>query len=119
MNSQEARNILEVWRAGGPQANHPEFDEALRQVARDPELARWFAEQQAFDSAMTSALKEIAVPSSLKASILAESAVVRVPLWQHPGMRLALAAAVLFLAGWIGLLIKGKSASFADYRREV
>jgi hypothetical protein len=119
MNSQQAKSILEVWRAGGAQARQPEVAEALRQVERDPELARWFEDQRAFDSAMTSAMKEIPVPSALRASILAANAVVPIPFRQHHRARWALAASLLLLAGLAALLNRGHSASFADYRREV
>jgi len=119
MNSQQAKSILEVWRAGGPAASQAEVTAALRQLERDPELARWFDDQRAFDSTMTSALKEIPVPLALKESILAENVLVRVPFWQQSSARLALAASVLLLASLAAVLIKGQAASFVDYRREV
>jgi hypothetical protein len=119
MNSQQAKTILEVWRPGGQDAGRPEFTEALRQVERDPDLARWFAEQQSFDSAMRGAVQGIPVPPALKASLVATRRLVQVPLWQQPRARLALAASVLLLGLLAALLITRSAPSFADCRREL
>ena len=50
MNNEEAKLILQAYRPGGQDANDPRFREALEQARRDPELARWFANEQALDS---------------------------------------------------------------------
>jgi hypothetical protein len=127
MTRDEAKAILQVWRPGGEDAEDPRFAEALKALEQDTELARWFAEQKGFDSAMAAQVQTIQVPRDLKASILAQKPVVRVPFWQRdllplfqrPAPRWALAACVA------GLLVAGSWATmrstshFADYRREI
>ena len=44
MKSKEARQLLEVYRPGGADAQDPQFQEALKQAGRDPALAGWFEE---------------------------------------------------------------------------
>ena len=56
MTEQEARLILQSYRPGGEDKDDPQFAEALREAERNPELARWLAEEQAFDCAMAAQL---------------------------------------------------------------
>ena len=65
MNTQEAKFILQAYRPGGEDAGDPQFAEALAQAKLDPELAKWFAEQLAFDAAASRALKEVKAPAAL------------------------------------------------------
>ena len=46
MKSNEARQLLEVYRPSGADAQDPQIQEALKQADRDPALAGWFEEQK-------------------------------------------------------------------------
>jgi hypothetical protein len=72
MSRDEARMILQAYRPGGQDANDSFFAEALAWVQNDPELAGWFAQQQAFDARITGSLQQVPVPAALKAQILAQ-----------------------------------------------
>jgi len=149
MNRQEAKAVLEMYRPGGEDANDPQFAEALELVQRDAELARWFAEQQAFDTRMSANLKTLSVPANLKASLLAqwkpaEKAVPKArpawleaalsfletpilpgrrimgsPLWRYWQARVAVAVSLACLAIVAGLWSIREPTSFARYRQEV
>jgi hypothetical protein len=71
MNRDETRLILQAYRPGGKDADDPYFADALAMVKCDPELAAWFAEQQAFDSRISRSLQQVTVPSRFKSEILA------------------------------------------------
>jgi hypothetical protein len=96
MNEQEARLILQAYRPGAD-PDDPEVAAALQEAARNPELARWFAEEQAFDRAIAAHLENVPAPFGLKTRILAQvapSAASRQWSW---AVRLAGVAAILFL----------------------
>ncbi len=125
MNNEEAKLILHAYRADGQDASDPRFREALEQAQRDPELARWFANEQALDSRIGAKLrKSTPAPADLKAQLLAQRKIVRpVIWWQRPAVRYAMAACfALFatLAVWFGFLhegaIEARGNGFADYR---
>jgi hypothetical protein len=74
MDEQEARLILQAYRLGEADKDDPHFDEALQEAARNPALARWFAEEQAFDRALAAHLDAMPAPFGLKTRILAQAA---------------------------------------------
>lgn len=74
MNSLEAKFILEACRSGELDADDPRIAEALRAMESDSELARWFAEAQQLDRAITTKLKSVPVPADLLARIRAGEA---------------------------------------------
>ena len=74
MTEQEARFILQSYRPGGEDKDDPQFAEALREAERNPELARWLAEEQAFDCAVAAQLAALPAPFGLKTRILAQAA---------------------------------------------
>ena len=74
MDEQQARLILQAYRPGGEDKGDPHFDEALQEAARNPALARWFAEEQAFDRAMAAHLGSVPAPFGLRTRILAQAA---------------------------------------------
>lgn len=74
MNAAEARLILQSFQPGIGDETDPQFAEALRAAAHDPELARWWAEEQAFDRAMAAQLAALPEPFGLKTRILAQQA---------------------------------------------
>lgn len=69
MNSLEVKFILEACRSGELDGDDPRIAEALRAMESDPELARWFAEAQELDRAITSKLLSVPVPQDLPARI--------------------------------------------------
>jgi hypothetical protein len=113
MNTQEAKFILQAYRPGGEDANDPQFAEALQQVKNDPELAKWFAEQTAFDSAMSRALHQVKTPGHLRENILAGGRVTRPAFWSRRAVWWAMAASVLVLLGFGAFRLN--SMRFADY----
>ena len=96
MNEQEARLILQAYRPGAD-PDDPEVAAALQEVARNPELARWFAEEQAFDRAIAAHLGNVSAPFGLKTRILAQAAPPAASRQWSWAVRLAGVAAILFL----------------------
>lgn len=122
MNEQEARLILQAYRPGAQDEGDPYFAEALRETARNPELASWLAEEQAFDQAMTTHLEAVPAPFGLKTRILAQTGS-PVRSWKSRWM-IGLAAAVallLLLAQVVSLRRPAPPASalLPDYAREM
>jgi hypothetical protein len=103
MDNEQAKLILQAYRPGGEDAEDPFFSEALEHARVDPELARWFAEQRAFDEAMRKALQTRIPPVGLRDSILLAKRISTLPfrqggrpVWQRPGV-MALAASIVVL----------------------
>ncbi|HZQ46965.1 MAG TPA: hypothetical protein VFC07_08140 [Verrucomicrobiae bacterium] len=121
MNTQEAKFILQAYRPGGEDAGDPQFAEALAQAKLDPELAKWFAEQLAFDAAATRAIKEVKAPQHLRDSILAGRRVIEPKIWSRQPVVWAMAAAILILLGIAGFWVKSRRdwTQFASYRAEM
>ena len=74
MDEQEARLILagvSTWADG---SGRSAICRALAGVGGNPELARWFAEEQAFDRAIAAHLGNVPAPFGLKTRILAQQA---------------------------------------------
>jgi len=120
MKTDEVKRLLQVYRPGGQDAADPEFAEALEAARKNPDLARWFAEEQAFDAVLSRSLKEPPVPADLKESILADRKVVRLSPWWNARPRIAaVAAALAMLLGLAGFWVKHQSTSFAGFRNEI
>ena len=96
MNEQEARLILQAYRPGAD-PDDPEVAAALQEAARNPELARWFAEEQAFDRAIAAHLENVPAPFGLKTRILAQLGPPAAPHRWSWAVKLAGVAALLFL----------------------
>jgi hypothetical protein len=121
MDREEARRILAAYRPGDHDQTDPQFAEALKEAARDPELARWFGEEREFDRAIAAHLESVPVPLGLKTRILANAApgAASKSSW---AAALAVVAAVLFLLAQIVNLWRDSAHSFAslpDYQREM
>ncbi len=128
MTEQEARFILQSYRPGGEDKDDPQFAEALREAERNPELARWLAEEQAFDCAVAAQLGALPAPFGLKTRILAQAAP---GSSRHPWSLAAILAgvvALLFLAVQVvGLfrpaapapVLASTSAEIPDYVQEM
>ena len=95
MNSIDAKRILLAHRPDGASANDPDIAAALAQVQRDPALAQWWREQQAFHAAMKKGFGEIPVPEGLREQIRRRTKIVPFPRWRNPRTWSAAAAAVL------------------------
>ncbi len=97
MDEQEARLILQAY-APGMEVDDPQIAAALQEAARNPALAHWFAEEQAFDRAIAAHLEAVPAPFGLKTRILAQLA--PPPEASRPWswvVKLAGVAALLFL----------------------
>jgi uncharacterized membrane protein YbaN (DUF454 family) len=101
MDSAQAKDILLRYRPGTADDTTPEFAEALRQAQRDPELARWFTQHQAWQISIRDRFKHLPVPANLKEDILAgyRPAVI-LAWWRRPAIQtLAAAAAIALMIG--------------------
>ena len=114
--SDEARLLFSAYRPGGQDAGDPVFAPAIEAAEKDPALAAWFAEQQAFDRAVSTHLRAVAVPADLRAKILAGSAVSRRRSWWAAPRLWAVAAAVALFAGLAAFWF-GKTDGLADWQR--
>lgn len=106
MNSDEAKQILFLYRPGTADAADPDFAEALRQCERDPGLKRWFDDHCAVYTLLRARFREMPVPEGLKQQILAERKIRTTPLQRRPALLAAAAAVVVLLAlfaGWLAL----------------
>lgn len=122
MNNEQAKLILQAYRPGGQDANDPRFREALEQAQRDPELARWFANEQALDSRISTKVKaSIKPPAHLKSQLLAQRKIVRpVAWWRMPAWQLAAAASLTLLVTLGVLWFKpSDQVQFAAYRNKM
>ena len=120
MNEQEARLILQAYRPGaGP--DDPEVAAALQEAARNPELARWFAEEQAFDRAIAAHLGNVPAPFGLKTRILAQLGSPAAPHRWSWAVKLAGVAALLFLLTQVVSLFRPAipKAQVSNYAREM
>ena len=98
MTREEVRTILAVLRSGEHDAADPLFAEALQHAASDPELARWFAEEQEFDQAFAAKLQETPIPPDLRARVLAAATRRSENQWVWIGRAILAAAAIVLLA---------------------
>lgn len=103
MTRDAAKFILHAARVDGQDVDDPQFAEALEMVKRDPELGKWFAEEQAVDSRLARSFGSFPVPPNLKAQLLAAREVIVVPVWQRRPVWLAAAAAIVLLLAWLAL----------------
>jgi hypothetical protein len=119
MNNEQAKIILSAYRPGGEDAAAPQFAEALEQTRRDPELARWFAEERALDAAIAAKLKAAPAPAHLENTILAGRKVIHpAGWWRQPRWLAAAAAVVLLLAAGASLLPQWRAPSFAQLQAD-
>jgi hypothetical protein len=121
MDKREAPAFLSLYRAG-ENADDPRFAEAEAIAAADPELARWWAQEQELDDAIASKLAAVPVPADLKARLLnARTTLLQATRrsWQLPAFLAA--AAIMMVAALFGL---GRGTfrpinSLAEYRDEM
>jgi len=121
MEKDKAQSILSVYRLGDQDEADPFFAEARAELARNPELASWFEQEQAFDRAISEKLADLVAPFGLKTRILANATPVATRQWSWTA-RFALAAAALFLlAQVIGLwrTQSEKTRTLTHYQQEM
>lgn len=118
MNNAEAKLILQAYRLGGQDAADPQFQEALDQIKRDPELARWFSEQRSFDVRVQAKLKSaLTPPAHLKANLLAQGKVIEPVAWWRQPVWVAAAAVFVLMAAVAGFWLKTtKEPQFETFR---
>jgi uncharacterized membrane protein YbaN (DUF454 family) len=121
VTSQEAKEILSVYRPGSVDANDAEFAEALALARQDAELGRWFDDHCAVYHALRTRFRKIAVPEGLKEQILSEHRARSVVVWWRAPAVLAAAAAVALLAAMAALWLnlrpdRPAPENFAAYR---
>lgn len=120
MTRDEAKEILQGYRPNGADASDPFFADALQRAVADPELGRWFAEQQKFDAAMTRACANVLPPDGFRERLLARAAKAQ-PWWNRPlkPRPLALAASIALAATVAAFWLLGPRDQFASFRDEV
>ncbi|MEO7413308.1 MAG: DUF3379 family protein [Opitutaceae bacterium] len=119
MNREEAQFILGAYRANSEDARDPQFQEALALARHDPELGRWFAEQQALDRAFSAKLRSLPLPADLKAQLLlARTTLVSTPRWRRPvWLAVAASVALLFVVSISLLKRRGQASEFVQFRQ--
>jgi hypothetical protein len=117
VNSEQARQILLLYRPGTADAEEPDVVAAMEVARRDADLARWFAQHQAFQIAMREGFRQMPAPEHLKVALLTRHKIIPLPLWRQRPVWLAAAAAILLVAGWLAFSPRGFTPDrFADYR---
>jgi len=122
MNRSEAQNILGAYRASGKDAADPQFQAALELTEQDPELARWFAEQQSFDAHISKTLRAFPVSPRMRDQLLVAHKIIRPDPWWRKPSQIAAAAVVLVSLAIITFLLfprRGDHAGFADLQRTI
>lgn len=122
MDDREARSILSMHRAGESGVDDARLQEALRKAETDPDLARWWSEEQELDRIIASKLSSMKVHAGLKerltASVEPRPTIIR-STWSRAALLAAacvVAMAVLF-SSWRGPF--QPATSMADYRDEM
>src|SRR5439155_7866024 len=122
MNKEEAKLIMQTYRPGGQDTSDPRFHEALEQAQRDPELTRWFANEQALDCRISQKLKiSIKAPAHLKSQLLAQQKIVRPAVWwrQPAWLTAAAASAALLAALGVTWLKPSHAPQFAAFQQSM
>mgnify|MGYP001609975477 CR=1 FL=1 len=120
MNNVEAKFILQAYRPNGADAGDAIFCAALDQAKLDPGLGRWFAQAQAFDSAISARLSQLPAPAGLREAILAGGRATtpdttRRSWWRQPAFAAAASFAVLVAASvafWPKQAVAGDFTAF-------
>ena len=118
MNSEQAKEILLLYRPGTDDREEPEIAEALDVTRRDPELAAWFAQHCAFQEAAAGAFQRIPVPEGLREQILSERKAHFNFSFKKPIAVFAVAMAVIVLSFTIAHFysMPSENNQFANFR---
>jgi uncharacterized membrane protein YbaN (DUF454 family) len=113
----QAKEILILYRPGTADAEDPQVVAAVELAGRDPELARWLERHSAFQNAMRAKFRQIEVPVHLKAALLAQQNIIRLPIWWQRPVWLSAAAAVVLFLGLAALRLKPANPDrFANFQ---
>src|SRR5438046_9472085 len=110
MKIQEAKALLEKCRPGRREGDDAQVTEALALAESDPEMKKWLAEQQAFDTHMAEEVQTIPIPGDLRDKLLALK-----PLASHSPFRMWSPAFAMAAA----LTVLGVGAAIGWYSRPV
>ena len=120
MNSDEAKQILLLYRPGTADAEDPSVAEAITLARQDPELTAWFEQHQAFQKAMRVKFRQIKAPEHLKLELLAGTKIIRPTVWWQRPAWLAAAAAIALLIGYLAFRQRPYIPDhFVDFRNMV
>lgn len=97
MNSDEAQQILLLYRPGTADAEDPQIAEALALAKQDPELASWLEEHCKVQAALRAKFRQLAPPAGLQAQIISEYAASRWKIPARQKIQFALALLILLL----------------------
>ena len=103
MNRTEAQQILLLYRPGTADAEDPQIAEALALAKNDTDLARWFEEHGARQTALRAKFRQIAPPAGLKEQIISEHAASLRRFSARQKIQFALAVALLVLFGMLAV----------------
>lgn len=118
MDKETAKLILQACRPGGRDRHDPAVQEACQHAENDPQLAAWWSQEQAVDSALGQKFKSIQPPASLLPEILAGYRVSRRRFWFNPTFALAAGILALFTIGFLLLAPSLRQDSFAAFRKD-
>lgn len=105
MNREEAKYILQSDHLSGCDVESPQFRDALEMLQHDPELAAWFAQEQAIDAKLSESFRTFPVPPALKSQLLAGRKIVPLPVWWRQPAWIRAAAACMALLGTLAILL--------------
>lgn len=121
MNRDEVRGILSAYRPANGEPPDPFIAEALREAARDPELSRWWEEEQVFDQAIAAKVQGMPVSVELKSRLL-QTAPLAISARHSWSRRITLLAAAIAISAVLFSSWRGPfqpAVSLADYRDEM
>jgi hypothetical protein len=118
MTREEAKFVLAAYRSNGQDSGELQFKEALALLKADPELARWFAHEQAMDAAISNQMRTVPVPAGLKAELLAARKTIPAQRWWLKPAWLAAAASFALLLTIGSLVIRHQTSdtNFVQFR---
>jgi hypothetical protein len=122
VNREQAQLILAACRPGDVDRFDPQVAEAFAEVERDQELARWYAEERAFDQAIADHLAAMPAPFGLKTRLLANAGTDGKESKLRWAALIAITAAVVLLLGQLVVLNRDSSppaAKLTDFREEM
>ena len=121
MTSEQAKEILTLYRPGTADAHDSAFAEAVELARKERELESWFEIHCANHEMIRNRFKQIAVPAGLKEQIVAERkfkpGIVALPRPRWPQPAFAVAAMIVFLFSllWFSSQSRAKN-NYSQYR---
>jgi uncharacterized membrane protein YbaN (DUF454 family) len=118
MNSQEARQVLLLYRPGTKDAEDPQVIQAIGVARTDPALAEWFKQHCAFQQSMRARFRDIPVPPHRRAMLVPGTQIPRpLPWWQRPPVWVSATATLLVLVSLAGIWFRPPARNvFANFQ---